>query len=116
MTLINLSCSSKWMHLKKCYLIIVFLLKKIAVVFGGKACEREISIITGTFVCNLLRGGKYEVVPVYLDENGRAFSSPLFFEIGNIKKEELLKKAERILIDDGTMYALNDKNVGKIMH
>ena len=85
----------------------VFLLKKIAVVFGGKSCEREISIITGTFVCNLLRGGKYEVVPVYLDENGRAFISPSFFEIGNFKKEELLKKAERILIDDGTMYALN---------
>ena len=44
------------------------MLKKIAVIFGGRACEREVSIITGTLACNLLRGGKYDVLPIYLDE------------------------------------------------
>ena len=85
------------------------MLKKIAVVFGGMACEREISVITGTLACNLLRGGKDDVLPIYLDEKGRAFTSPSFFEVGAFKKEGFLKKAERVLLEDGTMYALNPK-------
>ena len=77
------------------------MLKKSAVGFGGRACEREISSITGRCGCKLLRGGKYEVVPVYLDENGRAFTSPSFFEIGNFKKEELSNKGTKVIMAGG---------------
>ena len=88
----------------------VFLLKKVAVIFGGDACEREISIITGTFACNVLRGGKYDVLPVYLDEKGRAFTSESFLEIGAFQRKDCMKKAQRILINEATVYALNEKN------
>lgn len=84
-------------------------MKKVAVVFGGDACEREISIITGTFVSNLLRGGKYDVVPVYIDEYGRAFTASSFFEIGHFKKKDFLKDAESIFLNGGTVYAMNSK-------
>ena len=42
----------------------------VAVFFGGASCESEVSVITGMHVCNLLRGGKYRVVPVYLPPEG----------------------------------------------
>lgn len=86
------------------------MLKKVAVIFGGDACEREVSIITGTFACNVLRGGKYDVLPVYLDEKGRAFTSEGFWEIGAFQRKDCMKKAQRILINDATVYALNEKN------
>ena len=81
-------------------------MKTIAVVFGGEACEREISIITGTFACNLLRGGKYEVLPVYLHEDGQAYTSPALFEVGAFKDEGALKKAKKILLHGGGVYEL----------
>ena len=85
-------------------------MKKVAVIFGGEACEREISIITGTFACNVLRGGRYSILPVFLDENKRAFTSEKFFEIGTFKEKDCLKKSQEIIIKEGTVYALNEKN------
>lgn len=86
------------------------MLKKIAVVFGGGACEKEISVITGTFACNLLRGGKYDVLPVFLDENYDAYTSSSFFEIGAFKEKDFLKKARRIVANGGGVYELNGKS------
>lgn len=44
--------------------------KKVAVFFGGRSNEHEISVITGMLCVNLLRGAEYDVLPVYLsDEN-----------------------------------------------
>ena len=85
------------------------MLKKVAVVFGGNACEREVSVITGTFACNVLRGGKFDVVPVYLDEKGRAYTSSEFFEIAHFRKSEPLKKAKRITLCDGAIYEIEPK-------
>ena len=84
-------------------------MKTIAVVFGGEACEREISVITGTLACNLLRGGKYDPLPVYLAEDGQAYTSPNFFEVGAFKKDGFLKKAKKILLHGGKVYQLVGK-------
>lgn len=83
----------------------VFLLKKIAVLFGGGACEREISVITGTLACNLLQG-EYDVLPVYLDENWRAYTSPSFFQVELFRKGDFLKGAKRIVFDGNGVYEL----------
>ena len=42
----------------------------VAVFFGGKSNESEISVITGMLAVNLLRGSAYRVVPVYLPPEG----------------------------------------------
>ena len=42
----------------------------VAVFFGGVSSESEISVITGMFAVNLLRGTQYAVVPVYLPPEG----------------------------------------------
>lgn len=53
-----------------------FFMKTVAVFFGGKSNEREISIITGTFAANLLKGAGYQIVPVYLGEDNAFYTSP----------------------------------------
>lgn len=44
-------------------------MRTIAVFFGGRSNEREISVITGMLAVNLLRGD-YRVLPVYLPKDG----------------------------------------------
>lgn len=44
--------------------------KNVAVFFGGKSNEHDISIITGIYAVNLLRGADYKVIPVYLPREG----------------------------------------------
>ena len=41
-----------------------------AVFFGGRSSEAEISVITGMYAVNLLRGTRYRVLPVYLPPEG----------------------------------------------
>ena len=40
-------------------------MRKVAVLFGGESCEREISILTGVFTYNLIDRQLFEPVPVY---------------------------------------------------
>lgn len=42
----------------------------IAVIFGGSSNENEVSVITGTMVCNVLLNGGKSVLPVYIDHEG----------------------------------------------
>ena len=39
----------------------------VAVIFGGISSENEVSVITGTMVCNVLKKGGKSVLPVYID-------------------------------------------------
>ena len=42
----------------------------VAVFFGGKSNEHDVSVITGMYAVNLLRGAGYDVRPVYLPRAG----------------------------------------------
>lgn len=44
---------------------------KVAVLFGGRSPEHEVSIITGIQVMNALDKNKYDVLPVYIAKDGR---------------------------------------------
>ena len=52
--------------------------KNIAVFFGGKSPEHEVSIITGIQVLNNIDSEKYTPIPVYVAKNGRWYYSPKF--------------------------------------
>ena len=43
---------------------------KVGVIFGGKSTEHDVSIVSGTSVIKNLNKEKYEVLPIYIDENG----------------------------------------------
>lgn len=44
--------------------------KTIAVLFGGRSAEHEISVITGLEVLNALDPERYKVIPIYIDSQG----------------------------------------------
>ena len=54
--------------------------KKVAVLFGGRSVEHEISIITGLEILEAIDQEKYEPIPVYIDQGGRWFSSEVLLE------------------------------------
>ena len=81
-------------------------MRKVAVVFGGKSCENEISVLTGVFVLNILDREKYDLVPIYIHTDGGMYTSPKMNDL-KIFKEKRYSCFERVFIDGGTVYALN---------
>ncbi|MDR3126482.1 MAG: hypothetical protein LBT92_02520 [Rickettsiales bacterium] len=45
-------------------------MRKIAVLFGGRSLEHDVSILTGVQVCQVMDATKYIPVPVYVDKSG----------------------------------------------
>lgn len=93
-------------------------MKKVAVLFGGKSCEREISILTGVFVFNLIDRTKYLPLPVYFHSDGGAYTSPEMVDVDCFKDCDV-GKFSRVLFDEGMLYKIYDKrkklkSLGKI--
>lgn len=83
-------------------------MKKVAVVFGGRSCEREISVLTAVFVMNVLDTEAYKVLPIYADTDGKTYtaSSMTDLRVFQGKKEQNFKE---VILYDGGMYELNAK-------
>ena len=83
-------------------------MRKVAVFFGGRSCEREISILTGVFVLNLLEGGEYVPIPVYIHTDGGMYTSQKLKELKTFEKFQT-SACKRIFFDGRTMYELNTR-------
>lgn len=81
-------------------------MRKVAVFFGGKSCENEISVLTGVFVLNLLDREKYIPIPIYIHTDGGLYTSPKMNDL-NVFRERRYSSFQRIFLDGGTVYALN---------
>ena len=57
--------------------------KQIGVIFGSRSCEREVSIISAVQLMRFADREKYDIIPVYIDENGTA---PSVREISSVCK------------------------------
>jgi D-alanine-D-alanine ligase len=55
--------------------------KRIAVIFGGKSPEHEVSVITGLQVIENIDREKFDVLPIYVAKDGRWFSGPELLKI-----------------------------------
>ena len=55
--------------------------KRVAVIFGGKSPEHEVSIITGLQAIENLDREKFDIVPIYVAKDGRWFSGPQLLQI-----------------------------------
>lgn len=51
----------------------------IAVIFGGKSCEHNISIATGVQIACSLRDSGHNIICIYIDREGKWKTSPSFF-------------------------------------
>ena len=83
-------------------------MRKVAVLFGGKSCENEISVLTGVFVLNLIDRTKYTPVPIYIHTDGGFYTSPGMNNL-NAFKELNLSNFDKIFFDGGSVYSLNQK-------
>lgn len=79
-------------------------MRKVAVLFGGKSCENEISVLTGVFVMNLLDREKYSVVPVYIHTDGVSYTSPKMTSLDTFKQKKY-REFQRVIFDGGWLYA-----------
>lgn len=70
---------------------------KVAVFFGGRSVEHEISVISALQAINAFDNNKYEVIPVYISKEGKWFTGPELLEISNYKDmKNLESKVEEV--------------------
>ena len=82
-------------------------MRKVAVVFGGKSCENEISVLTGVFVLNLLDREKFTPVPVYIHTDGAAYTSEKMSDL-NVFRSKKFSGFERVFFEGGCLYAFHE--------
>lgn len=76
----------------------------LAVVFGGISNENEVSVITGTMVCNVLKKGGKTVLPVYIDREGVMRGGEELADVTIYKRGGYKKCAECALINCGAVF------------
>lgn len=72
-------------------------MKKLAVIFGGKTVEHEVSIITGMQIIENIDKNKYEIIPIYIDKDGRWLTGPELMNFKNFK-EDNFKDLKEIIV------------------
>ncbi len=64
---------------------------KLGVIFGGMSTEHDVSIVSATSVIKNLNQEKYEIFPIYIDNNGK-----WYHYAKNIEEIEVLKVGEKL--------------------
>ena len=84
---------------------------RICVLFGGRSVEHEVSIITALQAINKIDKVKYDVIPVYIDKEGRWYTGHMLLDIEIYKDLELLKRyaKEVVLYKRDNQFVLQNK-------
>ena len=91
----------------------------IAVFFGCRSVEHEVSIISAVQAMRSINRDKYDVTPVYVSKNGSMYTGDNLFDIENYRDlTALLKEAKRVTFikekDAVLMHYLDQKRFKKI--
>lgn len=91
---------------------------RVAVLFGGKSVEHEVSVISGIQAIMSMDTDKYEVIPVYMTKANIMYVGEDIGKIESYKNiPELLKKSEQVVMggEDGRFFltAVKKKTFGK---
>lgn len=60
--------------------------KKVGVIFGGTSTEHDVSVVSGTDIMRNMDKDKYEIFPIYIDEQGKWYKYELtdkIFRVGD---------------------------------
>lgn len=73
---------------------------KLAVLFGGKSVEHEISIITAVQAMQSLNTEKYDIIPIYITKNNEFYTGELLKDIESFKGNlnALSSKCQRVIL------------------
>ena len=70
---------------------------KVAVLFGGRSVENEISVVTALQTIEAMDKDKYEVIPVYIAKTGRWYTGAALLDLQNYKDmAALLRRCESV--------------------
>ena len=73
----------------------------VAVVFGGKSVEHEISVISALQAAEYLDREKYEVIPVYITKQGKMYTGESVGSIDAYKDiQSLLAKSKQVILSN----------------
>lgn len=72
----------------------------IAVIFGGKSVEHEISVLSAQQCISALDKNKYQVIPIYISKHGQWYTGEKLLCLDNYRDlEQLLLQCQKILIN-----------------
>lgn len=91
---------------------------RVAMMFGGKSVEHEVSVISGIQAIMNMDTDKYEVIPVYITKKNEMYIGESIGDIEQYKNiHELLRKSQRIIMlnDNGktSLVPYPSKRFGK---
>ena len=88
---------------------------KLAVMFGGKSTEHNVSVVSGTSVIYNLNKEKYKIYPIYIDRDGKFYKyTKNINDIKPLKLEESITEIEPI--DNIFNYLENIDIVFPVLH
>lgn len=84
----------------------------VAVFFGGRSVEHEISVISALQAINAFDADKYNVIPVYISKQGRWYTGQNLLELRNYRDlDKLVSEAEEVFMrpeyGDYNLYKVN---------
>ncbi len=84
----------------------------VAVFFGGRSVEHEISVISALQAINAFNKDKYEIIPVYISKQGRWYTGPKVLEMSNYRDmDKLVGESEEVYMrpeyGDYNLYKVN---------
>ncbi len=59
----------------------------VGVIFGGRSVEHDVSVVTGHQIMTAFDPERFEVVPIYIDRDGRWFTGEPLLDIKNFQNE-----------------------------
>ncbi len=87
--------------------------KNLAVTFGGKTVEHDISIITAIQLMNSADKSKYNIIPIYIDRDGKWYTGEKLLQIDVFKKFDPEQKGiKRVFLSasaDAMLYEYGKK-------
>lgn len=78
---------------------------KLAVMFGGRSVEHEISVISAIQAIHAVDKDKYDVIPIYITKNNEMYVGEHIGEIEAYKISMRLSRRARALISSTTATA-----------
>lgn len=72
---------------------------RVAMIFGGKTVEHEVSVISGIQACMAMDTEKYEVIPVYMTKENEMYIGDSVGDITSYRSiPDLLRKSQRVVM------------------
>ena len=89
----------------------------VAVFFGGRSVEHEISVISASQAMHAMNRDKYNVIPVYITKQGRWVTGDALFDVKNYRDmKALVEKCEEVYMrpefGDFNLYRAKTKLFG----